>query len=199
MLQPVLIEDQAYLCPTWQEMGRFAVDLAQKIKQTDDVYDRVVALAKGGLSWNRQLQDLLQIKQTSSIQVRFYQGINQTAKRPIVIQSLPVTIEDESILIFDDIADTGESLIMAKEYLERHGTKSIKTATIFEKPWSKLKPEYSAQQTEAWVIFPHDAVENIKLLEKKWQVGSQEFQTRLAQIGIESSIVDFYLATNNRS
>lgn len=196
-MKSVNIEDQSYLCPNWQDMGDITVDLAKKIIKTDDQFDRVVALAKGGLSWNRQLQDLLEIKHTSSIQVKFYKGINSTEKRPIVIQSLPVTIEDESILIFDDIADTGESLILAKEYLLAHGTKSIKTATLFEKPWTKLKPDFIGESTESWVIFPHDAVENINLLKDKWgNIDISEFEKRLISLGIEKNIIDFYLASS---
>ena len=73
----------------------------------------------------------------------------------------------ESILIFDDVADTGESLELAKSYLENHGTKNIQTATIYQKPWSKVKPDFVADDTKAWVIFPHDAIENMKLLLKR--------------------------------
>lgn len=192
-MKSVIIEEQSYLCPSWQDMGNITVNLAKKIKKTNNQFDRVVALAKGGLSWNRQLQDFLEIKHTSSIQVKFYKGINSTEKRPIVIQSLPVTIEDESILIFDDIADTGESLILAKEYLLTHGAKSIKTATLFEKPWSKLKPDFIGESTESWVIFPHDTIENIGLLKNKWgNIKASEFEERLVSMGIEKSIIDFY-------
>ncbi|MFC1653472.1 phosphoribosyltransferase [Patescibacteria group bacterium] len=195
-MNPVIIEEQEYLYPNWQKMGEITVSLANKIKESEKIFDRVVALAKGGLSWNRQLQDLLNIKNASSIQVRFYKGINNTQKRPIVVQSLPVTIEDEDILIFDDIADTGESLKMAKEYLLNHGAKSIKTATMFEKPWSSIKPDYFGEKTEAWVIFPHDAVENIMLLKKKWdKIGQEEFEDRIKQIGIDESIIKSYLAS----
>jgi hypoxanthine phosphoribosyltransferase len=178
-------------------MGNITVALAKQINKTKETFDRVVALAKGGLSWNRQLQDLLGIKHTSSIQVKFYKGINSTASRPIVIQSLPVTIEDESILIFDDIADTGESLILAKEYLMTHGAKSIKSATLFEKPWSKFKPDFVGESTTSWVIFPHDTIENIHLLKDKWgKITKEEFKTRLNSIGIEKSLIDFYLASD---
>ncbi len=194
MLEAITIEDQAYLCPSWDEMGQVVLDLAQKIKTENIHFDRVVALAKGGLSWNRQLQDFLEIKHTSSIQVRFYTGVKTTAKKPIVVQSLPVTIEDENILIFDDVADTGESLEMAVKYLESHGPKSVKTATLFEKPWSKFKPDFSGENTNAWIIFPHDAIETMRTLTQKWQVSKEEQRKRFSKIGVADSIINFYLA-----
>lgn len=194
MLEPVSIEGQLYLAPSWEEMGEIILNLAQKIKAENLQFDRVVALAKGGLSWNRQLQDFLGIKQTSSIQVRFYTGINTTAKKPIVVQSLPVTIENENILIFDDVADTGDSLEMAKNYIDAHGAKSIKTATLFEKPWSKCKPDFSGRNSSEWIIFPHDTIENMNILEKKWQVGRSELKARFQNMGIAESIINFYLA-----
>lgn len=153
-MKPVTIDHQAYLCPTWQDMGKTVITLAQKIADSHQAFDRVVALAKGGLSWNRQLQDLLQINQTSSIQVTLYKGINEKKRQPIVVQSLPVTIQNESILLFDDIADTGESLKLSIDYLKNHGAKSIKTACMFSKPWTTVTPDFYTHTTEAWVIFP---------------------------------------------
>jgi len=155
-----------------------------------------VALAQGGLSWVHQLQDLLSIPQASSIQIKSYKGINETINRPVVIQSLPVSIVDEEVLLFDDVADSGQSLIMAKDYLKAHGVKNITTATMFYKPWSKITPDYFGEPTKAWLIFPHDSVEHIPLLAEKWQVGKKTLTKRLRQIGLEPSIVAFYLAAN---
>lgn len=193
MMTGVEIDGQAYLAPSWEQMGEVVLKLAKKIKASDEQLDRVVALAKGGLSWNRQLQDFLEIKHTSSIQVRFYTSVKETAKRPIVVQSLPVTIENENILVFDDVADTGESLDMAVKYLESHGTKSIKTATVFEKPWSKFKPDFAGENTSAWIIFPHDAIETMRVLSKRWGVDQEEEADRFRKIGVGESIIKFYL------
>lgn len=195
MRKPVEIDGQLYLAPSWDDMGEVVLALAKKILSDKELrFDRVVALAKGGLSWNRQLLDFLEIKQTSSIQVRLYTGIKETAKRPIVVQALPVTIENEDVLVFDDVSDTGESLAMAVKYLDAHGAKSMKTATMFEKPWTNYHPDYFGAETNAWIIFPHDAIETMRVLSEKWGVDKLEERKRFTAIGIAESIINFYLA-----
>lgn len=194
MIHPVTIDDQAYIAPNWQEMGQLTVRLAEKIAASNGEFDRLIALAKGGLSWSRQLQDLLQIEDYSSIQVTMYEGVYQTKKSPIVIQSLPISIKGESVLVFDDVADSGETLALAKEYFGLHGATNVKTATHFTKPWTKLTPDFTVENTDSWIIFPHDTIEMIHLLKDKWHLeNNEEFYKRLQKIGIEPAIIDFSL------
>lgn len=194
MHDPVTIDDQAYLAPSWSEMGEATVALAKKIKGSRKSYDRIIALAKGGWGWARQLQDLLGIKNLASVQISFYTHIGQTKKSPVVIQSLPISVAGESILVYDDVVDSGETIALAKDYLIMHGAAIVDTATHFTKSWTKINPTFSAGSTDAWIIFPHDSFEMIKLLQEKWAgVEDAKLKQRLEKIGIESSIIDLAL------
>lgn len=190
------IAGQAYLGLTWSQMGKLTVSLAQKIKTSGNHYDRIIALAKGGLGWARQLQDILAVPELSSIQISFYTGIGQTKKSPIVIQSLPITIKDEKILIYDDVVDSGETLALAKDYIKIHGAGRVHSAAHFTKSWTKIVPDFVAASTNAWIIFPHDCLENLRLIHHRWgKLDKKELKERLTRLNIDSPLISFYLAT----
>jgi hypoxanthine phosphoribosyltransferase len=196
MKNTVEIEGQKYLAPTWKEMGQMTVRLAQKIKKDNGKYDRLIALAKGGLGWARQLLDLLSVGELSSIQILFYEGILKTKRRPIVIQSLPISVAGEKVLVYDDVVDSGETVELAKNYLSAHGAETVQTASHFTKSWTKVEPDYSLEKTDAWILFPHDATENLKLLKSKWRnLKKEEFERRVRKLGLDPEIVDYYLAS----
>lgn len=191
MPQEVTIDNQSYLAPTWQDMGEMTVQLADKIAQSGNTYDRAIALARGGLGWAKHLQDLLRIQNISSFQIKLYTGIAETNKEPEIVQPLPVSIAGERILLFDDVADTGKTFEFAVPYLREQRAASIQTAVHYTKPHSVVVPNFFVEEITSWVIFPHDTVEMIDLFKKKWKgVDEVEFRSRLEKIGIASSIID---------
>lgn len=195
MLKPITLQNQTYLTPNWTQMGELSVTLAKRIIDGSDItYDRVLALAKGGYPWSRQLQDLLAIPELSTIQISFYKDIGETHASPAVIQSLPINIKGENILIYDDVVDSGETLMLAKDYLKHHGPKTIHTAAHFQKPQTKLHPDYYAFETGAWIIFPHEARETYQLLKKQWEnVSDEEFTKELKKLHLEPALESFLL------
>lgn len=159
---------QAYEFYPWSQLGEDAFTLAKKILADDLEIDRIVALAKGGLTFARSLVDFLDVPDVSSIKIEFYTGISTTKDTPVITQSLPVSIKGENILIFDDIVDQGKTMELAVNYLKQHGAKQIYTASLIEKPWSEFKVDYSARTSESWVIFPNETRETISTLKKIW-------------------------------
>lgn len=169
-MKPTTIHEQAYEFYQWNELGEDILDLAAQILKADTPkFDRVIALAKGGLTFARSMVDFLQINDVSSIKIEFYTGIGQTTNTPVITQSLPVSIKGENILIFDDIVDKGDTMRMAKDYIEYHGAKSITTAALIKKPWSSFDVDFAARSSEAWVIFPNEVRETINTLTTMWQ------------------------------
>lgn len=194
MLPEVIIENKIYSAPTWKQMGEMTVALAEKIKKENIKFDRLIAIAGGGLGWAKQLQDLLQIPRLSSIEVKYYLGINKTKNNPTLTQPLSISVKNEKILLYDDVVDSGETIKFAKEYLTKSGTKSIYTATHFLKPHTETKPDFSVHKTNVWIIFPHDTLEMIGLLKKEWSnMDKEQIKSSLKQIGIEDRIIHFAL------
>jgi len=186
----------SYIAPSWEKMGEVCFSLAKKILKKNLEIDRLIALAKGGWTWARTMADFLKIEEVGSIQVQFYSGIYKTKKTPIIIQSLPLTIKNEKVLLFDDIDDSGETLITAEEYLQLCGVKQVTTATLFHKPWSKAKPDFYGGKTKSWVVFPHEVRETVEELSQKWKkqaIKKPALKKRLAKIGLSKEQIAFFL------
>jgi hypoxanthine phosphoribosyltransferase len=195
LLQAVTIHDQSYEYLSWEHLGNEIFSLSQKIAESNVKYDRVVALAKGGLTFARSLTDYLDVDHLSSIQIQMYSGINQTMKKPIVLQSLPVSIQDENILVFDDIVDKGDTMALSLEYLSYHGAKSLTTACLVKKPWTNFQPDFFASESKSWIIFPNESRETIHLLQDMWlEKGDslEEITKNLLKIGFPKAEVEFF-------
>jgi hypoxanthine phosphoribosyltransferase len=136
---------------------------------------------------SRSFFDYTGIKELASLGVKFYNGINQRLKEPEIYQQIPTTIKGKNILIFDDVADTGESLSFTQNYLLANGAIQVKTATLFIKPWSTFMPDFYGTDTDAWIIFPCEKREMAQLLKKNWckhGVGEENVLVRLKKLGL---------------
>ncbi len=182
---------------TWDELDSAAFDIAKDILNKGLEFDRLVALSKGGLAFARSLVDYLQIPDLSTIKIEFYSGIDQTNKAPVITQSLPVSVKKERILLYDDIADSGETLILAKSYLQQHGVESIHSAVLITKPKTKFVPDFSSLKSEAWVIFPNETRESIELLQNNWLKAGDDLpniKQRLLELGFRQEELALFLS-----
>ena len=120
-----------YLVLSWDDMDEIIFNISKEINEDGLKFDRIVTLAKGGWPMSRSLVDYTEVKEVASIGLKFYSSINERLDEPIIYQDLPVEVEGESILLFDDVADTGESLKFVFDYLKKRGVKSITVACLF--------------------------------------------------------------------
>lgn len=195
-MTPTTIHNQTYEYYSWETLGEDIFELARDIITAGHEFDRVIALAKGGLTFSRSLVDYLQVEDISSIKIEFYTNIGVTADMPVITQSLPVSIRDERILVFDDIVDSGATLELAINYLKQHGCRSIHSATLLQKPWTKYTADFAARTSEAWVIFPNEVRETITLLRDKWLASGDsmvQIEEQLLQIGFGKAEVELFL------
>jgi len=195
-MKTTTIHNQEYLCLGWDQVGKEVFELSKKILSANLEFDRVVALAKGGLTFSRTLVDYLGVKELSSIQIEFYTGIGMTNQTPVITQSLPISIRNERILIFDEVVESGETMKMAVEYLHFHGCRNVHTASIATKPWAKFSVDFSAFETKAWILFPHENRESIHLLKKNWAnegVSLEKIHEELLKVGLPKDEVEFFL------
>jgi len=185
----------SYLCPTWEQMGEVSFELSKQINDSGQEFDRLIALAKGGWTWARTTVDNLNIKNLSSMRLRSYGGVNSNGKVEI-IQPLPDSINGERVLIFDDVADSGETLKLAREYMEIMGANDIKIATLCFKPRSSVVPDFYGFETKAWVVFPHEHREFIVESSTRWSskgVSNKEIKIRLEEIGLPENHVAYFM------
>lgn len=196
VLKQKIYDKIPYIAPSWEDMGVLCFNLAKQILNRNMKYDRVVALAKGGWTWARALVDYLQIENIASVQIKFYSNVNKTEETPVILQSLSTGVNGEQILLFDDVADSGKTLEVAKDYVIKCGAKKVDTATLFYKPRSVYKPEYYSYQTSAWVIFPHEIREIVIQAGTKWLksgLNKSEVIKRFTVLGLPKDQVAYFL------
>lgn len=175
---------------SWAELGNITTRLATQILSDKRQFDRVIALATGGHTMSKAIKDYLDIQKISSLQISFYASIGKTKPAPIITQSVATNIEGESILLFDDVNDSGRTISVAKQYLSMRGVKNICVATLVSKSKTESPSDYSGYTSDNWIIFPDEVRETITSLSSKWKeqkLTPSEIQERLKQIGFSSS------------
>jgi uncharacterized protein len=140
---------------SWAEFGRAARELARTV--VDDRYapDLVLSVARGGLLVGAALAYALDVKNTWTMNVEFYTGVDERLEVPMILPPMPDLIDLESarMLIADDVADTGETLKLVKEYCAGK-VAEVRCAVLYEKPPSVVKCEYVWRRTDLWIDFP---------------------------------------------
>lgn len=156
-----------YLCPSWSDLTNYCCVLTDALKDTS--YDMVVSLAKGGWPLSRMYADCAGVRELYSLGVKFYTGIDEQAVAPVVYQDIdPILIQGKTILLFDDIADSGHSLRFAASHLLSLGAQKVMSVVIYYKPRSVVKPDYYCAETTDWVIFPFEVFETCQQLSQRW-------------------------------
>ena len=186
-----------YVAPSWFELQKLSFDIAKQIRASGKVIDRIVTLARGGWPMTRCLIDFLDIQAVASIGVKFYSGINQRFDKPHIYQDLPVSVVDEHVLLFDDVADTGTSLKFTRQYLlEYRGVREVTTATLLTKPHSVIQPDFFGAETGAWIIFPYDVADMVSLLTVRWNtqgVSKEDMPRRFTELGFDSEWIEYFI------
>jgi hypoxanthine phosphoribosyltransferase len=145
---------------TWEQFGIAVRELAQQV--VDDGYepDLVLSVARGGLGLGMGLGYALDVKNLSAVNVEFYTGVDERLEVPIMLPPTPdaVDLSGLRILIADDVADTGRTLEIVRDFCADHVAEA-RMAVIYEKPGTVVHPDYVWRRTEAWIDFPWSAEE----------------------------------------
>ncbi|WP_148615060.1 phosphoribosyltransferase [Nocardioides rubriscoriae] len=140
---------------TWQGFGESVDDLARQV--VDDGYepDVVLSIARGGLALGMGLAYALDVKNLSTVNVEFYTGVDQRLEVPIMLPPVPdvVDLAGLRVLVVDDVADTGLTLRHVQAFCSGY-VAEVRTAVVYAKPRSVVRPDYSWRATDAWVEFP---------------------------------------------
>ena len=139
---------------TWATFGDAIRDLATMVA-ADYQPDMVLSIARGGLLIGGGLGYALDIKNTYTMNVEFYTGVNERLEVPRILPPAPdfVDMSHAKILVADDVADTGETLRSVHDFVAGK-VAEVRTAVIYEKPHSVIKADYVWKRTDRWINFP---------------------------------------------
>ena len=140
---------------TYELFGTAARELATAIAADGFRPDAIIAIARGGLTLAGALGYALDVKMLGSLNVEFYTGVGSTLEAPVV---LPPTLDQDSltgksILLVDDVADSGRTLALVLELL-RVGGGEVRTVCLYSKPSTVEEPYYVWRRTDKWINFP---------------------------------------------
>lgn len=161
-----------YIAPSWESIFSQSVKLAAKLEAGKGDFDCIVGVSRGGLVLTRLISDLLEIQDVMITRSEYYTDVGKRRERPEITQPIHGKISGRRVLLLDDVADTGESLIEIVRYLKSKKPKELTVATLYIKPWSKVLPDYFVSRTDAWIIFPWERLEAIRSLARN---GTREF------------------------
>lgn len=178
-----------FLHTTWDDIQRLCEVLADKIKVGYQP-DIIVAIGRGGFPPARILCDLLDITALASMRIEYYKSINERKKRPIILYPLNADVRKMRVLIVDDVADTGRSLVKARDHVLEKGATVVKMATLHYKPWSVVEPDFYAEVTNAWVVYVWETRETVEQLVSKFRSNgknSEEVKKQLLKLGFKEN------------
>ena len=196
------MSSRKYEAPGWDRIYEMLLELALAIRSSGFKTDLIVGVSRGGWAPARVLSDLLENTRTASMKVEFYVGLGKTSSRPVVTQPVGENAFGKNVLIVDDVSDTGESLKVAIDHVAEKGAKAIKTATLYYKPHSKFKPDFFAESTRDWIIFPWERLEATKLLIQEAKTENREMEAvrqTLRECSMSDSIIDLLFKLANGS
>lgn len=112
----------------------------------------IVAVARGGMTLAHALAQGLDLRDVQSLRTELYDSQNKRDK--IELFGSCSFGAKRRVLVVDDIADSGETLICVMEYLEKNFKDiEFKVATLFYKKTSLYQPHYSINEAKAWIDF----------------------------------------------
>lgn len=181
---------------TWEDVQRLSERLAEKVRGSGFRPEVVVAIGRGGFVPARILCDLLEVKELASMEVEYYRDIEERGEEPRVLHPLNADVENRSVLLVDDVSDSGRSLQLAVNQILGRGTKVLRVATLHSKPWSTFQPDFFAEETASWVIYPWEVFESARSFLKKLRregLSRLEIRDRLLSLGFSEGDVEALL------
>ena len=130
----------------------FREDLKVLITKIDQPFDAILGIARGGLSMAQMLGEYYDMREVYSINTI---GYNDTYKNDsIEVFNIPELKDVKTVLIVDDIVDSGDTLVEVLAVLNgRYPNISFITASLFYKKTAKITPTWYVKEPKGWIEF----------------------------------------------
>jgi len=141
----------------WDDVEKWSAEVSDKMYASGWLPDVIIAISRGGYIPARLICDKLVVSDLVSLQIAHWPSAAQMAKDAVVKYPLECDLNHKRALIMDDIADTGDSIILAKDYIwTTCRPDEVRVATL---QWisasSKVKPDYYAEEVKGWIWYQY--------------------------------------------
>ncbi len=137
----------------WSKVDEAIWTLTDYVRKDYNV-DMIVGIARGGLIPAVRMSHIMDNILMRVMDVKFYTDIEEHTEMPEITVPLTESVEGKNVLIVDDVADTGKTLKVVRDYILDKGAREVRIAVIAKKPQSIIDPDYYIFQTDRWIIFP---------------------------------------------
>ena len=139
----------------WEQFGEASRELARMVANDGYEPEMILSIARGGLCIGGALGYALAVKNTYTMNVEFYTGVDERLEVPRILPPAPdfVDLGQAKLLIVDDVADTGHTLKSVHDFCAGK-VGEVRTAVIYEKSHSVVQCDYVWRRTDLWINFP---------------------------------------------
>ncbi len=153
---------------SWADVTGWADRLSALIEKAGRKPQTIVGLTRGGWVPSRLLADRLGVKRLLALRAQHW-GVTATPSgRAELTEAMAGEVRGESVLVVDDITDTGESLELATRHVAERAPARLESATCLHIAHSKFRPTYFAEEIPrdawVWVVFPWNYWEDLRTL-----------------------------------
>lgn len=141
----------------WGEVVEWSRILSEKIASTGYRPTIIIAVSRGGYVPARLLCDFLGVENLVSIQSQHWTEAAKMAEKALIKFEYTIDLRGHKALLVDDIVDTGDTLMLARRYVEDKWRPSeLKVAALqWISTTAKFKPDYYALEVKDWVWFQY--------------------------------------------
>lgn len=139
---------------SWNKIAVLTRRIVQATRRRAPLPDAIIAIGMGGVIPAVLIAEQLGVKTFGVIGVQSYRGRKRGA---LSITSLPtIRLKGKSVLLVDDIADSGTTLHAVSTLLQRkYRMRNLATATlVINREHCAHLPDFHAHEANEWVHFP---------------------------------------------
>ena len=147
----------------WSRVVALSRTLAHQIRAADIKVDMIVAIGRGGYLPARLLSDMLGVFNLTSFKIEHYRGAHK-GRVAQVKYPLNAPVDKQSILLVDDVSDSGDTFKVALEHIQSLGNPEVtNTAVLHHKVVSSFVPDFYAEKVQQWrwIIYPWAICEDL--------------------------------------
>jgi hypothetical protein len=126
----------------------------------------VIAISRGGYVPARLICDYLDIMALTSMRTEHYLSGSVKQAKVIIRDPVCTDIQGLRVLLVDDVNDSGDTLAVARDYLQSFHPREVRTAVMHRKTVTHYAEDYFAKKIIKWrwLIYPWAVKEDITSL-----------------------------------
>jgi len=151
---------------SWANIDLMSKRVSEKIIASGYEPDTIIGVTRGGWVPARNLCDLIGVKELLGLKIEHWGVTANPDGKARITHRIHEDLTGKRVLLVDDITDTGESLKLAKEYIEGLNPKELKVVTLQYLTGSGFTPDFWAETIDAksdwkWIIYPWNVMEDL--------------------------------------